>query len=202
MSFNSIFLITQVLRFYEKRDSKPIWTEKIVNQQLSRSKILHPCLKSNASLLLWIIYVISVLICYASMHVCLLMPCGHLLGKGWPLASRLWYLIVTLSLSHWYPGSGVVLDCIDSWSLLSFLLWILGIMIYCHFNLCIRFYTVKNKYKLMPKEVAAERCHLFWCQLIFTFLLKEFELNISPVINVKIFIPVTAIVILRVNTIE
>ena len=23
-------------------------------------------------------------------------------------------LIVTLSLSHWYPGSGVVLDCIDS----------------------------------------------------------------------------------------
>ena len=28
--------------------------------------------------------------------------------------SRLWCLIVTLSLSHWYPGSGVVLDCIDS----------------------------------------------------------------------------------------
>ena len=27
-----------------------------------------------------------------------------------------------LSLSHWYPGSGVVLDCIDSLSLLSFLL--------------------------------------------------------------------------------
>ena len=23
-------------------------------------------------------------------------------------------LIVTLSLSHWYPGSGVVLDCTDS----------------------------------------------------------------------------------------
>ena len=23
---------------------------------------------------------------------------------------------------HWYPGSGVVLDCIDSWSLHSFLL--------------------------------------------------------------------------------
>ena len=33
-------------------------------------------------LLLWIIYVISVLFCYALMHVCLLMPCGHLLGKG------------------------------------------------------------------------------------------------------------------------
>ena len=41
---------------------------------------------------------------------------GHLLGKGWPLGSYLWCLIVSLSLSHWYLGSGVVLDCIDSWS--------------------------------------------------------------------------------------
>ena len=48
-----------------------------------------------------------------------------MLGKGWPLGSRLWYLILTLSLSHWYPGSGVVLECIDSWSLPSFLLLIL-----------------------------------------------------------------------------
>ena len=55
-------------------------------------------------------------------------PCGHLLGKGWPLGSRLWCLTVSLSLSHWYPGSGVVLDCIDSWSLHSYLLvntWLL-----------------------------------------------------------------------------
>ena len=57
--------------------------------------------------------------CYAFVHPCLLMPCGHLLGKSWP-GSRLWCLIVKLSLSHWYPGSGVVLDCIDSWSLPSF----------------------------------------------------------------------------------
>ena len=35
-------------------------------------------------------------------------------GGGWPLDSRLWCLIVTLPLSHWCPGSGVVLDCIDS----------------------------------------------------------------------------------------
>ena len=28
----------------------------------------------------------------------------------------------SLSLSHWYPGSGVVLDCIDSWSLHPYLL--------------------------------------------------------------------------------
>ena len=37
---------------------------------------------SKAVHLLWIIYVISVLFCYAFMHVCLLMPRGHLLGKG------------------------------------------------------------------------------------------------------------------------
>ena len=29
-----------------------------------------------------IIYVISVLFCYAFVRICLLMPCGHLLGKG------------------------------------------------------------------------------------------------------------------------
>ena len=35
-------------------------------------------------------------------------PCSTSYG------SRLWCLTVSLSLSHWYPGSGVVLDCIDS----------------------------------------------------------------------------------------
>ena len=38
-------------------------------------------------------------------------------GKG--LTSWLSFVVssVSLSFSHWYPGSGVVLDCIDSWSL-------------------------------------------------------------------------------------
>ena len=37
-----------------------------------------------------------------------------LAGKG--LTSWLSFVVsaVSLSLSHWYPGSGVVLDCIDS----------------------------------------------------------------------------------------
>ena len=56
------------------------------------------------------------------MCVCLYVLCGHLLGKGWPLGSRLWCLTVSLSLSLWYPGSDVVLDCIDSWSLHPYLL--------------------------------------------------------------------------------
>ena len=51
---------------------------------------------------------------FAFVIVCLYVPCGHLLGKGWPLGSRLWCLTVSLSLFHWYLGSGVVPDCIDS----------------------------------------------------------------------------------------
>ena len=44
-------------------------------------------------------------------------------GKG--LTSWLSFVVssVSLSLSHCYPGSGVVLDCIDSWSLQPYLLW-------------------------------------------------------------------------------
>ena len=62
-------------------------------------------------------------VCYVFVRVCLYVLCGHLLGKGWPLGSRLWCLTLSLSLSHWYPGSGVVLVCIDSWSLHPYLLF-------------------------------------------------------------------------------
>ena len=62
-------------------------------------------------------------VCYAFVGVCLYVLCGHLPWKGWPLGSRLRCLTVSLSLSHWYPGSGVELDCIDSWSLYPYLFW-------------------------------------------------------------------------------
>ena len=68
---------------------------------------------------------------YAFVRVCLNVPCGHLLGNGWPLDSRLWCLTVSLLLSHWYPGSGVVLDCIDSWSLHPYLLWLSELICLC-----------------------------------------------------------------------
>ena len=53
-------------------------------------------------------------VCYAFVRVSLFVPCGRLLGKGWPLGSRLCCVTVSLSLSYWYPGSGVVLDYIES----------------------------------------------------------------------------------------
>ena len=53
----------------------------------------------------------------ASVYMCLWSPAG----KG--LTSWLSFVVsaVSLSLSHWYPGSGVVLDCIDSRSLHPYL---------------------------------------------------------------------------------
>ena len=46
----------------------------------------------------------------ASVYMYFVVTCG----KG--LTSWLSFVVsaVSLSLSHWYPGSGVVLDCIDS----------------------------------------------------------------------------------------
>ena len=61
------------------------------------------------------------LLCFCSV-LCLLCLCARLFicalwspaGKG--LNSWLSFVVSTVSLSlpHWYPGSGVVLDCIDS----------------------------------------------------------------------------------------
>ena len=52
-------------------------------------------------------------VCYvcARLFICALWSPA---GKG--LTSWLSFVVssVSLSLSHWYPGSGVVLDCIDS----------------------------------------------------------------------------------------
>ena len=47
-------------------------------------------------------------------HVSLILVCS-LFAKSTHLgAFSVKRLTVSLSLSHWYPGSGVVLDCIDS----------------------------------------------------------------------------------------
>ena len=51
---------------------------------------------------------------YAFVRICLFLPCGHLLGKSWPFGSHLWCITVSLSLSHWYPGSVVVIVSIPA----------------------------------------------------------------------------------------
>ena len=59
--------------------------------------------RSKAVLLLWISLVIYVS-CLSVFPVCSFQPCGHLYVM----------FLVFLSLPMWCPGSGVVLDCIDS----------------------------------------------------------------------------------------
>ena len=75
-----------------------IWTKGEVGAPWNRFKPLVKLVtdRSKAVLLLWTIYLISVLFCRAFVRVCLLMSCGHLLGQGWPLGSHLLCLIVKL----------------------------------------------------------------------------------------------------------
>ena len=50
---------------------------------------------------------------FAPVYVCLVVTCwerADLLA----LVCCVYIVTMSLSLSHWYPGSGVVLDCIDS----------------------------------------------------------------------------------------
>ena len=75
-------------------------------------------------------------VCYAFVHVCLFVSCGHLLGKGSPHGSSLWCLIVSSSLSHWYPGSGVVLESIPDLCTLTYF----DSVIEAKFSNCIQYY--------------------------------------------------------------
>ena len=54
-------------------------------------------------------------ICYAFVRVCLLVPCLLWSSAGKGLTSWLSFVISYCEVVtfHWYPGSGVVLDCID-----------------------------------------------------------------------------------------
>ena len=48
----------------------------------------------SKAVLLWIFHVFVLsCVCYVFMRVCLYVLWGHLLGKGWPLGSRLWCLL-------------------------------------------------------------------------------------------------------------
>ena len=53
---------------------------------------------------------VSVMPLCTSVYLCLVIICWERAD----LLARLWCLTVSLSLSHRYPRSGVVLDCIDS----------------------------------------------------------------------------------------
>ena len=105
------------------------WSTSELRVRLARRETgLSPLVKhftgrSKVILLFWISYVFVLsCVCYVFVHVCLCALWSPA-GKGLTSWLCLWCLTVSLSYSHWYPGSGVVLDCIDSWSLHPYLLW-------------------------------------------------------------------------------
>ena len=71
--------------------------------------------RSKAVLHLWIFYVFALSLCLLCLCARLFI-CALWLPAGKGLTAWLSFVAstVSLSLSHWYPGSGVVLDCIDS----------------------------------------------------------------------------------------
>ena len=73
--------------------------------------------KFVAAELLLILVLTCVLFCLVFAMFCArLFICALWSPAGKGLTSWLSFVVssVSLSLSHWYPGSGVVLDCIDS----------------------------------------------------------------------------------------
>ena len=84
------------------------WSTSDIRVRLARRETgLNPPIKyfnwpfqSDASFPDHLSYFWLVFVMFSHARVCLLMPCGHLLGKGWPLGSRLSCQIVCMSLSH------------------------------------------------------------------------------------------------------
>ena len=54
----------------------------------------------RGGIFVWLICVIYVL-CFSCFCVCSLLPCGHLLRKGWPLGACLWCFIVFFHFPMW-----------------------------------------------------------------------------------------------------
>ena len=87
--------------------------------------------RSKAILLLWIIFTVPrryffcrslffiCVLCMSCILVSSLQPCGHQLGKGWPLGS----LCLIFSCVFVAILCGVIFVCIDSRALPSSLLW-------------------------------------------------------------------------------
>ena len=81
-------------------------------QEPFRNETKGPLERTNVKhgLIIFYVFVLSC-VCYV---LCTSVYMWSPAGKG--LTSWLSFVVssVSLSLSHWYPGSGVVLDCIDS----------------------------------------------------------------------------------------
>ena len=67
-----------------------------LNRFKSSSKVFYWPIQGGTSFVDLLCFFLSC-VCFVFVRVCLYVLCGHLLGKGWPLGSRLWCLTVSLS---------------------------------------------------------------------------------------------------------
>ena len=62
-------------------------------------------------------------LCFPCLSVCSLLPCGHLLGKGWPLGSCRWCLLYCVTFPCGFLGHG------DT--------WLFRFLIFAVFHICL-----------------------------------------------------------------
>ena len=89
-----------------------------------------------------------------------------------------------LLLSHWYSGSGVVLDCIDSWSLPSFLLCL-------DWRVAGSFWQVEKKKQLhhsQYKEIQISKRFSLFKQTAVTRVLELFSVWLQLLIFLNVFV--------------
>ena len=78
------------------------------------------------------------------------------------LSSRLWCLTVSLLLSNWYPGSGVVLDCID-FDLCRLSYFVLASHRYCSTH-CVDVVNIWENKSWIAKTTTSKSCDSRRCQ--------------------------------------
>ena len=101
--------------YYKKNNSDPSSLCEVY-QTLYGRKFLVRTIHSSLNVL-WLMNFNMFLFCLVFAMFCVrLFICVLWSPAGKGLTSWLSFVVstVSLSLSHWYPGSGVVLDCIDS----------------------------------------------------------------------------------------
>ena len=136
------------------------WSTSELRVRLARLNRFKP----SSKIFYWPFYVFVLsCVCYVFVRVCLYVLCGHLLGKGWPLGSRLWCLLwvchfpIGILRQVWYLIVSIV-SIPDLWSLHPYLLWCDCIAWACkHYDLLVWTYMkvsngakIRNRYNQVP----------------------------------------------------
>ena len=132
---------------------------------------------TNLSKIICVIY----LLCLSCFRVCSLLPCGHLLGRGWSLGSCLWCLIVFLSLSH-----------VVSWVRCS--TWLYRLLIFVAFLTFIVAANDISSPKVTYTYYTFNFCFLFMKSAMGGWLMEDWKAFFTLICGVSFFITAMCIV--------